>query len=117
MELQDAENTALPLFKKQYAETQKGIDNLLNAIQQGILTPSTKERMEELDQQKSELSVQIMKEEMAKPTLTKEQIVFWFHRFHKLNTSKLEHRRRLIDSFVNAIFLFCVLSSSSVVCL
>ena len=106
MELQGAENTTLPLLKKQYAETQKGIDNLLNAIQQGILTPSTKERMEELEQQKSELSVQIMKEEMAKPTLTKEQIVFWFHRFRKLNTNKLEHRRRLIDSFVNAIFLY-----------
>ena len=106
MEMQSAENTALPLLKKQYAETQKGIDNLLNAIQQGILTPSTKARMEELEQQKSELSVQIIKEKMAKPTLTKEQIVFWFHRFRKLNTNKLEHRRRLIDSFVNVIVLY-----------
>ncbi len=106
MEMQGAENTTLPLLKKQYAETQRGIDHLLNAIQQGILTPSTKERMEELEQQKSELSVQIMKEEMAKPTLTKEQIVFWFHRFRKLNTNKLEHRRRLIDSFINAIVLY-----------
>ena len=82
------------------------IDNLLNAIQQGILTPSTKQRMEELEQQKSELSVQIMKEEMTKPSLTKDQIVFWLYRFRKLNTDKLEHRRRLIDSFVNAIFLY-----------
>ena len=106
MELQGIENTVLPLLKKQYAETQRGIDNLLNAIQQGILTPSTKQRMEELEQQKSELSVQIIKEEMSKPTLTKAQIVFWFHRFRKLNTNKLEHRRRLIDSFVNVIVLY-----------
>ncbi len=106
MELQSAENTKLPLLKKQYAETQRGIDNLLNTIQQSILTPSTKQRMEELEQQKSELSVQIMKEEMARPTLTKGQIVFWFHRFRKLNTNKLEHRRRLIDSFVNVIVLY-----------
>lgn len=106
MEMQGAENTTLPLLKKQYAETQRGIDNLLNAIQQGILTASTKQRMEDLEHQKSELSVQIMKEEMARPTLTKDQIVFWFHRFRKLNTNKLEHRRRLIDSFVNAIVLY-----------
>ena len=106
MELQGVENTALPLLKMQYTETQKAIDNLLNAIQQGILTPSTKQRMEELEQQKSELSVQIMKEEMTKPSLTKDQIVFWLYRFRKLNTDKLEHRRRLIDSFVNAIFLY-----------
>lgn len=106
MELQGVENTALPLLKMQYTETQKAIDNLLNAIQQGILTPSTKQRMEELEQQKSELSVQIMKEEMTKPSLTKDQIVFWLYRFRKLNTDKLEYRRRLIDSFVNAIFLY-----------
>lgn len=106
MELQGAENTALPLLKMKYAETQKAIDNLLNAIQQGILTPSTKQRMEELEQQKSELSVQIMKEEMIKPSLTKDQIVFWLYHFRKLNTDKLEHRSRLIDSFVNAIFLY-----------
>ena len=84
----------------------KAIDNLLNAIQQGILTFFTKQRMEELEQQKSNLSVQIMKEEMTKPSLTKDHIVFWLHRFCELNADKLEHRCRLIDSFVNAIFLY-----------
>lgn len=69
-----------------------------------LYTP--KERLESLEKQKSELSVQIIKEEMAKPTLSREQIIFWFHRFRKLNTKKLDHRRRLIDSFVNAIFLY-----------
>lgn len=106
MEMQGVENTTLPLLKKQYAETQRGIDNLLNAIQQGILTASTKYRMEDLEHQKSELLVQIMKEEMAKQTLTKDQIIFWFNRLRKLNTNKLEHRRRLIDTFINTIILY-----------
>lgn len=100
MEIQGVGNTTLSLLKKQYAETQKGTDNLINAIQQGILTFSIKERMEELEQQKSELSVRIIKEKMTKPTLTKEQIVLWYHRFRKLNTNKLEHRRRLIDALI-----------------
>ena len=106
MKLQSKENTALPLLKKRFADTQKSIDNMLDAIQQGILTASTKERFESLEKQKSELSVQIIKEEMAKPTLSREQIIFWFHRFRKLNTKRLDHRRRLIDSFVNAIILY-----------
>ena len=106
MKLQSKENTALPLLKKRFADTQKSIDNMLDAIQQGILTASTKELLESLEKQKSELSVQIIKEEMAKPTLSREQIIFWFHRFRKLNTKRLDHRRRLIDSFVNAIFLY-----------
>ncbi len=106
MKLQSKENTVLPLLKKRFADTQKSIDNMLDAIQQGILTASTKERLESLEKQKSELSIQIIKEEMAKPTLSREQIIFWFHRFRKLNTKKLDHRRSLIDSFVNAIFLY-----------
>lgn len=106
LEIQGSENTVLPLLHKQYAEIQKGIDNLLNAIQQGIITPSTKQRLEDLEKQKNNLSIQIVKEEMAKPLLTKEQIIFWFHRFRKLNTRRLDHKRRLIDSFVNAIYLY-----------
>ena len=88
MKLQSKENTVLPLLKKRFADTQKSIDNMLDAIQQGILTASTKERLESLEKQKSDLSVQIIKEEMAKPTLSREQIIFWFHRFRKLNTQK-----------------------------
>ncbi|MBR4435669.1 MAG: recombinase family protein [Clostridia bacterium] len=106
MELQTKENPVLPLLQKQYTDIQRGIDNLVNAIQQGIITSSTKERLEELERRKSELAVQMVKEEMGKPMLTKEQIVFWFHRFRKLNPKKLEHRRRLIDSFVNAVYLY-----------
>ena len=39
------ESTNLPLLKKQLAETEKGINNMLNAIQAGIFTPSTKQRL------------------------------------------------------------------------
>lgn len=83
MALQGKENTTLPLLKKQYADTQKSIDNMLDAIQQGILTASTKERLESLEKQKSELSVQIVKEEMAKPMLSREQIVFLVSQIQK----------------------------------
>lgn len=42
---------------------------MLNAIQQGIFTQSTKERLEELEQQKSNLSVRIIQEEMVRPLI------------------------------------------------
>ncbi|MBR6903011.1 MAG: recombinase family protein, partial [Clostridia bacterium] len=67
---------------------------------------STKKRLEELEFQKNELYSQIAKEESAKPMLTREQIVFWLQKLRQLNTNKLEHRRKLIDSFINAIFLY-----------
>ena len=45
MELQKKESTDLPLLKKQLAETEKGINDMLNAIQAGIFTPSIKQRL------------------------------------------------------------------------
>lgn len=104
--VQNQANTTLPLLKKQYGDTLKSIDNLLNAIQQGILTPSTKQRMEELEQQKTELSIQIIKEEMTKPIISAEDIETYFNRLRKLNFKKVEHRRRLIDTFINKIVLW-----------
>ena len=106
VELQGRENTTLPLLKQQLSETERGIENMLNAIQQGVFTASTKGRLDELEARKSDLEVKILQEEMQKPILTREQIVFWLQRFRKLDVTKKEHRQRLIDSFVNAIYLF-----------
>ena len=51
MELQDQENTTLPLLEKQMREVENGIENMLNAIQAGVLTNSTKLRLEKLEAQ------------------------------------------------------------------
>ncbi len=106
MDLQKKENTELPLLKKQLAETQKGINNMLNAIQAGIFTPSTKQRLDELEETKSKLEVSILQEEMQKPMLTREQVAFFIYRFREFDVTKQEQRQRLIDSFVNAVYLY-----------
>ena len=106
MTLQDAENTALPLYEKQLREVKSSIDNLLNAIQQGILTKSTKGRLEELEATKEELETKIACEKLAKPKVSAEFMTFWLHRFRKLDVRQKSHRKMLIDTFVNAIFLY-----------
>ncbi len=82
------------------------INNILNAIQAGIFTPSTKQRLDELEETKSQLEVSILQEEMHKPLLTREQIAFFIYRFRKFDVTKREQRQRLIDSFVNAVYLY-----------
>ena len=100
------ESTALPLLQQQLAEADKGIDNMLNAIQAGIFTESTKARLEALEEAKRDLEVKILQEELQRPTLTRKQILFFLHKFRELDITKLGHRQRLVDSFVNTIFLF-----------
>lgn len=106
MELQSQENHFLPLLRKQLADTEKGIANMLNAIQAGIITDSTKERLEELEDTKKTLEESIAIEELQKPVLTRDQFLFWLYKFRELDLTKLEARKRLVDSFVNAIVVY-----------
>ncbi len=105
LKLQGEENTVLPLLKKQLAETEKSIDNILNAMEQGIFNSSTKKRLDDLEHRKEEIEVQIAEENIKKPMLTKDQIVFWFYRLRKTDVTNATHRKRLVDSFVNAIIV------------
>ena len=106
MDLQGRENVNLPLYEKQLDEVNSGINNILNAIQQGILTKSTKARLEELENTRDELENKIACEKLAKPKVSAEFMTFWLHRFHKIDVTKREQRQMLINAFINAIFLY-----------
>ena len=106
MELQNKENTNIPLYEKQLRDAESGIQNMLNAIQAGILTSSTKERLEQLEETKRELEARIAEEKLAKPKVTEEFIRFWLLRFRKLDMSLKDQRQVLVDTFINAIYLY-----------
>ena len=57
-------------------DAESGIQNMLNAIQAGILTSSTKERLEQLEEQRKELQVRIAEERLAKPKMKEEFVRF-----------------------------------------
>ena len=106
MDLQVKESSELPALRKQLEETERGITNMLNAIQMGIINQSTKQRLDELEERKKEIELHIIQEEIKKPMLSREDVTFWICRFRKLDVSKLDERRRLIDSFVNSVTIF-----------
>ena len=43
---------------------------------------------------------------MQSPLLTREQVVFWICRYRQLDVTIPEQRQRLIDGFVNAVYLY-----------
>ena len=47
-----------------------------------------------------------MQEKIKKPFLTKEQIRFGIEKFGKLDISTKEGKQRLIDGFINAIYVY-----------
>ena len=88
------------------ADTQLKLKNIMNAIESGIFTESTKSRLDELEKLKKKLTISLQAEQAKHPVLSKEQIIAWFHRLRSFDVKKKEHRERLIDTFINAIFLF-----------
>ena len=106
VDLQDRENTTLPVLETELREVESGIQNILNAIQMGILTKSTKSRLEELESFKEDLEIKIANEKIAKPRISAEFVTFWLHKFRKLDINRQDHRKWLINVFVNAIYLY-----------
>ena len=56
MDVQNQENTTIPLLEKQLREVNKKLDNLMKAIEDGLYTRTTKGRLEALEIQKDELA-------------------------------------------------------------
>ena len=104
--LQQKENTALPLLKKQLAETQKNIDHMLDAIQDGLYTKSTKNRLEQLEERKTEIEKNIIAEEIGHDFIPKDKILFWLHKLRDVDINNDRQRQRLVDTFINAVYIY-----------
>ena len=78
----------------------------MNAIPMGIPTKSTKSRLEKLENSKEDLEIKITNEKLAKPRISPEFVTFWLHKFRKLDITRQDHRKWLINIFVNAVYLY-----------
>ena len=106
LEYQNKENTRLPVLQAGLKDISKRINNIVSAIEQGIFTPATKQRLDELEEQRKELEASILQEQIAKPLLTREQILFWFERFRQGDPSDPAYQQKIIDCFVNSVYIF-----------
>lgn len=104
--MQEQEDITTPALHSQLAETESSIGNILKAIEQGIFTPSTKQRLDELEARKEEILANIQTAELQKPKLTREQMTAWFEQFRHGDPANRDFQKRLIDTFVNAVYVF-----------
>ena len=52
------------------------------------------------------MEASILQEQIAKPLLTREQILFWFERFRQGDPSDPAYQQKIIDCFVNSVYIF-----------
>lgn len=106
LQRREREEGELPILQRQLAETDRSLRNVMTAIEQGIITKTTKARLEELEEQREQLSEQIDTVIIETPNLSKEQIVYWLESFRKGNATDPAFQWKVIENFVNAIYLY-----------
>lgn len=108
MEYQERERdrSALHALEVRQKENEKAIANMLAAIEAGIVTPSTKSRLVELEAERASIDKGIARELIAEPTLERDQIVFFLERCRKGDAEDEAYRIMLVDTFLNSVFLY-----------
>jgi hypothetical protein len=91
---------------EQLKETETALKNVLKAIEQGIIFPTTLNRVQELEEKKAALTAELEVQEIKTPVLTVEQIAFWLEKFCKGDTKSPTYRRRIVDTLINKVYLF-----------
>lgn len=71
-----------------------------------MFNESAKKRLDELETEKNEIELAILTEQLARPILTKENVLFFIKQFRTLNVNDIESRKRLVNCFVNIIYLY-----------
>ncbi len=104
---QDRSRDEIEALQRELAQVELSIKNLVRAIEAGIFNDATRNRMNELDAQRQDLKAAIADREIAKGFhLTKDHIAFFLYDLRNLDFQDRESQKRLINIFVNAIFVF-----------
>ena len=106
-ERQDQTRDKVTALQGQLAEVEKAINNLMRAIEAGIpLTEMTKNRLSELDGQRTALSTALAQTQLDGGfKLQKEHIQFFLEQFRDLDYTDRSCQQRLMDVFVNSIYV------------
>ena len=85
------------MLKKQLTATKTKINNLMNAIEAGIITTSTKDRLEQLEQEKYKLELEISTQQLnSNRLLSEKQIIYMLNVFYN----------KIIDCFIYKIYIY-----------
>lgn len=96
----------LKSLERKQKEVEKATNNLMRAIEAGIVTPTTKSRLVELEAEHERLTRSIAEELIQDATLERDQIVWFLEQFRDGNIDDEAFRAFLVDTFLNAAYLY-----------
>ena len=105
-QLQARRSVEITSMQDQLAEKKKAAKNILAAIEQGIITATTKDRLLELEGEIEALERSLtVARAMAKP-IEKERIIYSMEKLRDGDIDDIAYRKTLINTFVKTVYLW-----------
>ena len=79
---------------------------MVYAIQSGILTEATKERLETLEDERRSIKASINKAMIERPIYTKEELISWISHFKYGDIKDKKFQKEVVDTFLNSVYVY-----------
>jgi enoyl-[acyl-carrier-protein] reductase (NADH) len=93
-------------YTQELQETRKKMKNIMQAIEDGVAARTVKNRFAELERYELDLLENLEYLQRKKPTLTKEQIIFWLESFKDGDIDDIKYKQRVIDTLIHSIYVY-----------
>ena len=103
---QEQDNAVIPLLEQELEDREKKISNIVKAIENGIFTESTQERLTQLETEKKDIEAKIAQEKLQSVVLTKQQIRSYLDKMKKLDLLSEGNQQLIVDTFINSIYVY-----------
>jgi len=103
---QESNTATIKRLKKMLKENEVATNNLIKAIESGKAVDIFSAQIEKRQAERIDLEIQLAHENMIRPVLTVEEVIFFFDRFKYGDVNNFAYRSALVDVLVDKIYVF-----------
>lgn len=96
----------LSILEGELTEAKRAAKNIMTAIEQGIITPTTKSRLLEVEERQAQLTAQIASERANIIAINREDMIAGLELFREGDVTDKQFQTRLFDTFLVAVYLY-----------
>lgn len=96
----------LKYYEAELKDTQKQIKNIVDMIAKGVANKSVADRLTELENYERDVVSNIEYLKMKKPTLTKEQVMYWLEMFKDGDIDDINYKKKIISTLVHSVYVY-----------
>lgn len=99
-------NPELEAMRVSLKNLQRAQKNLLKAVEDGLYTSATKDRLIELEEEIADVKASIAQEEVNVPNITRDHIIYWLEQFRSGDITDEAFLDTLFETFIHSIHVY-----------